>query len=111
MKGYISRKKYLIQIIDRHKNNGYRIKNHITEFSFTRGGFFSVIFMISSSTNPRITDLIDYSSVCYKIAKKSTRLLPPRGLMYGFGCFPVVIIDELDDETRAYIRQLDIPKH
>ena len=128
MKGYISREKYLIQIIDRLKNNGYRIKNQIkrtipnesftfiglakkTEFNLFRGGLFSTIFVISSSTTPRITDLIGYSSVCYKVAKKSTLLLPPRGLMYGFGCFPFVIAKELDNKTQVYIRQLDMPKH
>ena len=128
MSNSISREKYLIHIIDRLNNNGYRIKNHIkekipnesftfiglakkTEFGIIRFGFFSTIFIISKHTNPGISDLVNYSSVCYKIAKKSTPLLPPRGLMYGFACFPVVVIDELNDETRSSIQQLDIPKH
>ncbi|MBN2543350.1 hypothetical protein JXI42_10840 [bacterium] len=128
MKKYISQEEYIMQIIDRLKNNGYGIKNQIkenipnesftfislakkTEFALIRFGFFSTIFVISRSANPSISDLINYSSVCYKIAKKSTPLLPPRSFMYSFLCFSCVIAEELDDETCISIKQLDIPKH
>jgi hypothetical protein len=128
MKGYISQEEYIIQVIERLKNNGYRINDHIkekipnesftfiglakkTEFGLVRFGFFSTIFIISKHTNPGISDLVNYSSVCYKIAKKSTPLLTLRGFMYGFLCFPFVITEELDDETCVSIKQLDMPKH
>ena len=82
-----------------------------TEFELVRFGFFSTIFVVSKSTNPGISELINYSSVSYKIAKKSTPILPPRSLMYGFLCFPFVIAEELDSETQVNVRQLYMPKH
>ena len=130
MKENISQKEYITLILDRLKNNGYKIRNQNndkeripsesftfiglakkTGFEHVRFGFFSTIFVISKSANPSISELIDYSSVSYKIAKKSTPILPPRGMMYGFGCFPFVIAEELDNETQVNIRQLDMPKH
>jgi hypothetical protein len=128
MKKFISQEEYFTQILDRFQSNGYKIRDQIkqnmpdesfsficlakkTEYKLIRGGFFSTIFVISWYANPGMPDLVKYSSHCYKIAKKTTPFLPPRGMMYGFYCFPVVIADELDVETQGNIRQLDFPRH
>ena len=128
MKNTISQEQYITQIIDRLKNNNYNIKYHIkdkihnesldfvclakkTEFEFIRFGFVSTVFIISRHASPEISDLERYSSVCYKIARKSNRIHPPRGFMYGFLCFPVVITEKLNEKTTTFIRHLDMPKH
>lgn len=120
----ISREQYILQIKERLKNMGFHIVEKVpdeafslvllakrTKFELRRFGFFSTIVIISLHTNPGLSELMNISSVCFKIAQKSIPIHPPRGIFYGFLCLPLAVAETISDETGVSIRQLDMPKH
>jgi hypothetical protein len=117
-------KSYITIIKSRLIHEGYQIRNDVknksltiqffakkTKFDLIRGGFFSNIIAISFLANPSLSELKEYSSNCYKLVHKVIRFHPPRGLMYGFLCLPVAVVEKIDNETCNSIKLLDMPKH
>jgi hypothetical protein len=45
------------------------------------------------------------------IARKSLGIHLPRGFGFGFICFPVALVDSIDEETAYNVGNSDFPKH
>jgi hypothetical protein len=120
----ISDEQYLDRVIGRLKSHGYRISGDIkyenqvfkytarkTIFEAERFGLFTTFFIMTKMGKPDFDLLKEFSSVAFKYARKTRGIFPPPGLFYGMLCFPVVVVDSIDNATIDFIHRTEPPKH
>jgi hypothetical protein len=113
---------YLTTVTQRLKADGFKItenvtyKNRIfrcvgkrTRFQAEFFGFAEFLFIFSRFGTIDISSLQEYSKVCYKYAWRS-KIIPLPFVYFDYAyCFPVAIVDELDEATAKAVRNEDPP--
>jgi hypothetical protein len=115
---------YLSLVISRLESEGYGISKNIKykqiifthvalkrNFRLERGGIYHNYFIFAYFAQPSLNNLREFSSSAFSYAKSATGLRPPRGLFFNLGCFPVAIVDSIDDTTAKLIKKEDPPRH
>lgn len=76
------------------------------------GSYVEFFFIISRFSTMNFVDLKNYSSKCFRYARRY-KLIPfiPFFPLTGYAVFPVAVVDHLDNDTIEAIRTHDPPKH
>lgn len=115
---------YLSTVTERLKADGFKITENITyrnqlfrcvakrtRFQAEFFGFVEYFFIFAELPSLNRASLKEFSSKCFKYAKRYRSIPLPCGLFEGVNCFPVAIVDSVDSTTAEGIRSQDPPKH
>ena len=115
---------YLSQVIERLETAGFNIKTNITHkgqhfeyvargrrYEIDKQGFVFSFFTFSVFPSLDIEGLKDFSAKSFNYAVRSFTIPLPRGLFCGIICYPVAIVDDVDNDTSEFIRKKAPPKH
>lgn len=122
---------YLARVTQRLKNDGFAIEENITymeqsfdcvakrtRFEIDKYCFVATSYLFARLSAPDISSLRDFSAESFKYALRTSGIIPiaggirwPRGLYLGVWCYPVAIVDDIDEETSEALRNQAPPKH
>jgi hypothetical protein len=122
---------YLSRVTQRLKTDGFVIEENITykgqtfdcvakrtRFEIDKFGFMAASFFFARFSAPGINELRHFSKMAFKCASRAGGILPigggirvPRMPYVSVGCYPVAIVDDIDEGTAKAIRSQAPPKH
>jgi len=115
---------YLDRVTQRLKDDGFAIDENITyenqtfdyvakrtRFEIGKFGFVATSYLSARFSSPDISSLRNFSAKSFEYARKVRGLPLPFRLFYGVVCYPVAIVDDIDEETSKAIRSEAPPKH
>jgi hypothetical protein len=122
---------YLSEITKRLKAEHFRIDKNITyrnqtfdyvakrtRFEIDKFGFAANSYLFARFSSINISSLRNFSKISFKYALRAGGIIPiaggirlPRGLYVSVWCYPVAIVDDIDNETAEAIRSQAPPKH
>jgi hypothetical protein len=114
--------KYYLKVIQRLRERKFKITQNIsyddqvfpyvarrTKLDIEKGIFSTTIFNFSHFQALDVDQLIKYSAQSHRYALSSTHSI--RGLFYGIFCFPVAVVDMVNQDTITHIRGTAPPEH
>jgi hypothetical protein len=120
----INAQDYLSKIKERLKQQDFVISDNIkyesqifeyvakrTKFEVERFGWITIFFVFSKNVTPDINSLKQFSTISFKYIRKTRGIYPPPGFFYSILCFPVAIVDTIDNNTIDFIHRTEPPKH
>jgi hypothetical protein len=115
---------YLLKITEKLEQQNFKIEKNLEydnqvfeyiakrrKFEIERFGFCTTFFLFARFKTPNIYLLNDFSTKALRYAKKDNGIHPPRGFFYVLLCFPVAIVDSIDQDTVEQIRNKEPPRH
>jgi hypothetical protein len=122
---------YLSKVIQRLKADGFVIERDITfkdqtfdyvakrtRFEIDKFSFMATSFFFARFSAPDISELRHFSKMAFKCASRAGGILPigggihvPRMPYVSVGCYPVAIVDDINESTAKAIRSQAPPKH
>jgi hypothetical protein len=94
-----------------YKNQTFRCVAKRTRFQAEFFGFVEFFFIFAEFSTIDKLSLKEFSSKCFKYAKKYRSIPLPRGLFEGVNCFPVAVVDNVDSAVAEAVRSEAPPKH
>jgi hypothetical protein len=91
-----------------YKDQFYKYFAQRTKFEFDKFSLIFTFFLFSRFPSLDSNALKDFSAKSFKYAVKP---ILPRGFVFGIFCYPVAIVDNIDDTTSEFIRRKAPPKH
>ena len=82
-----------------------------TRFEIEKFGFATTSYLFARFHALDMDELRDFSAISFKYAEKTYGITIPRIIVYSITCFPVAIVDTIDNDTAETIRSNAPPKH
>jgi hypothetical protein len=118
LKGYLSR------VTQRLVNAGFTCEENVTHngslyrcvarrsrFELTKAGFAETFVLLAELPSLSVDSLRQFSAGCFKYAKRTRKIPLPCGLFESVFCFPVAIVDGVDEAVAQSVRAKGPPKH
>jgi len=122
---------YLARVTQRLKDDGFTVEENITysgqtfdcvakrtRFEIDKYSFAATSYLFARFSSPDISSLRNFSKISFKYALRTGGIIPlaggirlPRGLYVSVWCYPVAIVDDIDEDTAKAIRNQAPPKH
>ena len=115
---------YLTEVIKRLESEGFSVnpntvyKNQVfqytankTNFELGMYGFIDTFFSFATFLSIDSETLKEYSSQSFEYARKASRPPLPRGLFKSIICFPVVVVNSLEEKVSEDLLTKNPPKH
>ncbi len=115
---------YLNKVIKRFEAEDFTIKSNVKykgqvfdhvvkklRFEFDKFGFIHKYFILSKFSSLDTDTLKAYSAKSFSYTLRTSPMALVRGLFFGcIVCYPVAVVDKIDDETSKFIRRKAPPK-
>jgi hypothetical protein len=128
---YSSADGYLSKITKRLRANGFVISKNIkykeqafdyvakrTMYEIDKFGFAATSYLFARFSSLDISSLRNFSKISFKYAVRAGGIIPlaggihlPRGFFLSVWCYPVAIVDDIDEDTAETLRSKAPPKH
>jgi hypothetical protein len=95
----------------RHRSQLFGFVARRSRFEVEKYSRVATFLVFSRFRSPEIRVLREFSSDAFNYATRASRVRPPRGLFYAIVCFPVAVVDTVDEATSQAIRRKAPPKH
>jgi len=115
---------YLSSVIPRLRADGFKITENVTykgqtfrcvakrtRWQLEYYGFAEFFFIFAEFPNIDRVSLKEFSAMAFNYSKKFRSIPLPRGLFEGVICFPVAIVDNVDQAVAETFRSEEPPKH
>jgi len=124
MQEHYSVTNYLSTITQRLKADGFKITENVTykdqafrcvakrtRWQLEYYGFAEFFFIFAEFPNIDRVSFKEFSAMAFNYSKKFRSIPLPRGLFEGVICFPLAIVDNVDQAVAETVRSEEPPKH